>query len=235
MSYSTLFSLSSISETLKIFHDASAAIAAIAVMVTAIVGRNVLNDWGEKKKLERKVKHAERIVIAACNAREALARTRSPIGFSSEEESAEEAINTAISKGHRVTLNYNSTVGMTCIARIEKEKEHYMAVAEYVIIAEAVFNERLAKALKNIISTYNSVGSAARILVQSGESITDNQKWLDIIWEENRGEEDEISIFIDEQINIIKEECHSYIQVDEKQKSIWSLFRIMPKVRNPKE
>ena len=214
MSYSTLFSF--ISETLKVLNDVSAIVAAIAVTTTAYIGRNVFNDWREKKKVERKVKHAERIVIAACNAREALTRIRSSISFSSEEESAEKAINTAIAKGHRFELNSHSISGMVCLERIEKENKHYLAVAEYVIISEAVFNEHLAGALKNIISTYNSVGSAARILIQNSKSMTEDQKWFDRIWEGNRGEEkDEICIFIDKQINIVKKECHSYIQVDE--------------------
>ena len=233
MFFSTLFSF--IEKTLAALNDLSAIIAAIAVAWTAVIGKNVLNDWKEKKKLERKVKHAERIVIAACNAREALKRIRSPISFSGENESAEAAINKAISKGHRIELNSQSSAGMVCLERIGKENKHYVAVAEYVIISEAVFSERLSKALQNIISQYNSVGSAARILIQTSINITDDQRWFDRIWEENRGEGDEICNVIDEQIDIVKEECHPYIQADESQKSIWSLFRIIPEARNPKE
>lgn len=204
----SLFLFSSIAEALKVFHDIAAIVAAIAVTVTALIGRNAINDWREKKKFGRKVKHAERIVIAACNAREALRRIRISISFSGEDELAEKAIAKAISKGHRVELNDRSTIGMICLERMRKENKHYLAVAEYIIISEAVFSERLAKALKNILSKFSSVRSAARIIVQDSNNITYDQKWFDMIWEGNKGEEkDEICIFIDEQISIVKKGC----------------------------
>lgn len=214
MSCPTLFSCFSLPELLKSVNDGASALAAIFVIVGMLAGRKAVRVWEERKKIERKMNHAERIMIAVYNARSALTRIRNPFSNAYEQNIAIQNLKEVFGKEDNKDFGAGQISGMTCINRWDSEKEFYDEIYDCIPIARAFFERDLYFALNDIVKLFNNVRFAAGSLV---EQINDDAYYQDLrerIYGISFKDEANTDKGIDEQIAIVESILLPILRID---------------------
>lgn len=137
-------------------HIASIA-AAGAIIYTAWVGRLQLGEWKKEKLLDRRAKHAEKVVKLIHRAKDAIFDARHPyLGTKGKEEAKERLMNFGYSE-HEIDEN-SILVYTICVSkRIEKSSEIFIKIFNYAPILNIVFDSSIASDLKDLYKIYRKI------------------------------------------------------------------------------
>lgn len=196
-----------------------ASLSAAAIVTATYVGWKKVSNWEKRKKQERAIIHAERIIVAAENAKNALKRIRLEIRYEHEVNSASDELKKRYSKGEVRRSQGDQIAGMVCINRWNDQIRYYEEIHECMPFASAFFGEELYNALERIVITFNKVLTAAGSLIEETNDIERSQKLRAIIINNDRGEGDRISSDIDNQISAIQSILFPFVRLDDIDKS----------------
>ena len=219
MSCPTLFSCYSLPEFLGMLNNGFAVLSAVAIVCATFIGWKKVSNWEKRKKQERAIAHAERIVIAADNAKYALRRIRSEIRYGHEVNSASDELKKRYSKGEARGSQGDQIAGMICITRWSDQIRFYDEIHECMPFARAFFGEDLYTALEKIIINFNRVLNTAGSLIEQYSEGDGSRRLRSIIINSDHGEGDKISKDIDSQIAVIQNILFPYIRLDDTDKS----------------
>ena len=219
MSCHTLFSCYSLPEFLDMLNNGFAVFSAVAIVVATIIGWKKVSNWEKRKKQERAIIHAERIIVAAENAKNALKHIRSEIKYEHEVNSASDELKKRYLNDEAKGSQGDQIAGMICINRWNDQIRFYEEIHECMPFAKAFFNDELHSALREIVINFNKVIKAAGSLIEYRNDREGSQRLRRIIINGNRREGDEISKDIDNQISVIQNILFPFVRLDDIDKS----------------
>lgn len=187
-------------------------LGAIAVCVAGYVGSSTVNKWRAQKLEERKIEEAEKIVVAAYNARRYLSYLRSP--FIAPHESAE-AEHQLREFGYDLTddpaRRKRLISAQVYYIRLEASSEKVMDLDARFPMARALFGDALEAALEKLGAQFNVVKSFVDVHAYYNPASDDVEFGKKIHSAIVRGypteHEDEIARTVDDQIKIIENLC----------------------------
>lgn len=219
MSCQTLFSCYSLPDVLAMLNNGFAVLSAAAIVVATIIGWKKVSNWEKRKKQERAIIHAERIIVAAENAKIALRRIRLDIKYEHEVNSASDELKKRYLKGEAKGSQGDQIAGMICINRWHDQIRFYDEVHECMPFAKMFFGDKLYNELKEIIINFNRVLEAAWSLIERDNDRDGSQRLRKIIINSNRREGDKISKDTDGQISAIQNILFPFVRLDGIDKS----------------
>ena len=200
-------------------NDGFAALSAAAIVAATYIGWKKVSSWEKRKKQERAIIHAERIIVAAENAKNALKRIRSEIRYEHEVNSASDELEKRYSEDEAKGSQGDQIAGMICINRWRDQMRFYDEIHECMPFASAFFDKDLYNALEKIVINFNKVLTAAGSLIEENNRRDRSQEIRAVIINNDREGGDKISIDIDNQISVIQSILFPFVRLDEIDKS----------------
>ncbi|MRH93929.1 hypothetical protein [Agrobacterium tumefaciens] len=187
-------------------------LGALAVCYAGYVGSSTINKWRTQKLEERKIEEAEKIVVAAYNARRYLSYLRSPYIAPQELAEAERQLVTSgfeLSNDPSQRKRLIST--QVYYRRLEASHDKIMDLDARFPMARALFGDALEGALEKLGAQFNVLKAFVDSHAQFNPATDDIEFGKKIQSALVRGypteDKDEIARTVDDQIKIIESLC----------------------------
>lgn len=204
------------SEILSATSDIISAFAAIAVIAAAFYGGKKIKIWEERSKKGRRLIHAERIIVAAYQARSSLLHIRSSISLDGQEHDiARKDLKEIFKDKGKVEFSHYQVNGMVCINRWNDRFDSYNELYECMPFAKAFFGNDLYGALMSIARKFNRVRRAADSLAAHRIDDKRAKDLYEIVFDKASSEDDIVENEINEQVDIIEGILFPVIRPDE--------------------
>ena len=197
--------------------DISSVIAAAAVTVTAIAGRNALKSWRDKKNLKRKMNNVEHTYWAIQNVRESLSRIRHPVVQDHENDAAMAILNEMRKEDDSIKVNEERILGIVHRNRLNLEEECYTTLKRCIFFADLDLGDGAKAALNDVIEVFDAISLAAGFLIghKSNTSKGYIKRWKETIRLHSGGKEiEKISIAYKSMIKI-EDICTSILKAED--------------------
>ena len=202
----------SLSDITKVMNDVSSAAAAIAVVVATILGANALGFWQDKRNLRKKLKHAERTLIAVRRARMALKHVRGTHVSPEEEGLARINLNELRTKREYFTIEYYHIDAMVHLNRLMEKKEYVDAIEKYALVADISLGGEVKNALGVISDGFKNIFTSANFIISFGEEGKDQVRHFGVLKEGFSKETEKVFENIYDQIDVIERICKNILK-----------------------
>ena len=190
----------------EILKNVTAFIAAVAVIITALIGIVQLGKWKTEKQFDKKLDLAIDIMTVVTRFRDKLNRIRMPFIGPVESMDAIDKLKKADSSKSSIDENSDIVKAQVVIERLEKISDIRDKIDELVPLADAVIGGGVGKSLRDISSIYTTLFLDATLMSigkPTKRSLFYNR------WENM--EPDEIEVVAKESIENVESMCRPII------------------------
>ena len=211
MACSDIYWCQILTDAAKIANDGSSAVAAIAIVVAALSGRNALTSWQKKKNLKRKMNQAVRAILAVRQIRKAFDRIRRKSIFPHERAEAINALNDMYKDDRSFSISEGHIVGMVFRNRSIKEQECIGEVEKCSLTSSIDLGDQLEDALNTIIGGYARIAACSDAMIVFGD-VSEDYSRDGVLFDDNSDEESEFIKGIYESIMLVEQACKSILK-----------------------
>lgn len=202
----------SLSDITKSLSDVSSAAAAIAVVAATILGANALGFWQDKRNLRKKLRHAERTLIAVRRARMTLKHVRSAHVSPEEEGLARIKLDELRARREYFTIEYCHIDAMVHLNRLMEKREHVDAIEKYALIADISLGDEARNALSVISDGFKNILASANFLISFGEEEKDQVRHFGIPKEGFSKDTENVFENVYDKIDVIESICKNILK-----------------------
>ena len=188
-------------------HIASIAVAG-AIIYTAWIGRSQLKEMRKEKLLDRRVKHAEKIVEMIHTAKEVISRSRSRNVNPEKRKKIEERLKGYGYSDREIEENEVLVLSLSASSYIRRERKVFLEISNYIPTSKIIFDSSITSNLNHLLTIYKNIAfrNYSRIIFRAKQEQKNFDDLLPII--RRRMDEDDI----DNQVESIVEDIISKIQ-----------------------
>lgn len=205
---------------------------ALAVLIAALIGGSTFRSWRRQQIMQRQIPLAERILIAAFEARERLREVRSPLISGNEQDIARNSIlnnGLDISKFDEKRKS-NIVFAQVYHERLNRHSDFWVELQSCKASAYAYFGIETVDDINKILVSISSVRIAADSKAEDDESDADFSKSIrrTLSFSRASGDVDELGKEVDEAVNSIENRLKPVLAVSasESQKLLSEALRI---------
>ena len=202
----------SLSDVTKIVNDVSSAVAAIAVVAATILGANALGFWQDKRNLRKRLRHAERTLIAVRRARMTLKHVRSTHVSPEEEGLARIKLNELRKKREYFTIEYYHIDAMVHLNRLMEKKEYVDAIEKYALVTDISLGDDVKNALNVVSDGFKKILNSANFIISFGEEGKDQVRYLGVLKEGFSKDTEKVFENVYDKIDVIESICKDILK-----------------------
>ena len=202
----------SLSDVTKVVNDVSSSAAAIAVVVATILGANALGFWQDKRNLRKKLRHAERTMIAVRRARMTLKHVRNTYVSPEEEGLARIKLNELRAKREYFTIKDYHIDAMVHLNRLMRKKEYMDAIEKCALVADISLGDEAKNALSVISDGFKKILDSANFLISFGEEEKDQVDHFGILKEGFSKDAEKVFENVYDKIDVIESICKDILK-----------------------
>lgn len=183
-------------------------VAALAIIYTAWIGRSQLKEMRKENLLDRRVKHAEKIVKMVHTAKRIIFRVRSPVVVLKVREEIKEKLKMYGYSDHEIEENEALVVSLNASNRIRREQKIFLEISNYIPTSRIIFDSSITLNLNHLLAIYRNIAfvNVSKIRLKAKQEQKNFDYLLPMI--RRRMDEDDI----DNQVENIVEDIISKIQ-----------------------
>ena len=135
----------------------AAIVAAGAIIYTAWIGRSQLKEMRKESLLDRRVKHAEKIVKMIHTAKNVISRTKFPYVDSEDRQMIKERLIRFGYSDHEIEENKVLILSLSASKYILRERKIFLEISNYIPTSKIIFDSSITSNLNQLYNIYRNI------------------------------------------------------------------------------